>query len=136
MAEERTCIICGTHYKWCNTCHDYDPTETWKYLYHDASCMNVSIIWRAYRGNEISKAEAKRQMDRYPDVIAMALENTSIPAKEIQEIYKTKVSKPVEQQPVDQPIDEQNIAQSADVETKPVTEKPKRRSSNRNVKNN
>lgn len=87
MKKERKCFMCGSHYEWCNTCHDFDPTETWKYLYHDENCLEISRIWYAYRGNEISKAEARKQMDQFPENIAMILEYDSVPAKEIKEIY-------------------------------------------------
>lgn len=87
MATKRKCFMCGATYEWCNTCHDFDPTETWKYLYHDKDCLAISKIWYAYRGDEISKDEAKKQMDKYHNNIAMILQNDSVPAEEIKEIY-------------------------------------------------
>lgn len=91
MNKNRVCFMCGSPYEWCNTCHDFDPTETWKYLYHDENCLAISRIWYAYRGNEISKEEARQQMDQFSENIAMILENDSVPAKEIQEIYNVSV---------------------------------------------
>ena len=88
MAKERICFACGTHYVWCNTCHDFDPTETWKYLYHDEDCLEISKIWRAYRGKEISKEEAKEEFKKYPGVMPMVMNYDSVLAKEVQEICK------------------------------------------------
>ena len=97
MSQERKCFACGLRYRWCNTCHDYDPKESWKYLYHDKDCLEISRIWYAYRGNEITKEEAKRRMDQYPETIEMILINDSVMANEIKDIYKTEVYVPAQE---------------------------------------
>ena len=101
MAEKRKCFMCGKEYEFCPNCADKGNEEPWKFLYHDVKCMQVSKIWYAYRGHEISKDEAKTQMDEYPDVIAMILKNDSIPAKEIKDIYGVKEPEVKVDAPVD-----------------------------------
>lgn len=59
MSHERKCLMCGKSYRYCSHCNDFDPTETWKYLYHDKKCMDIANIWYAYRGKEISQEKAK-----------------------------------------------------------------------------
>ena len=87
MAKERTCFACGQKYVWCNTCHDFDPTETYKNLYHSLECVAISQIWYAYRGKEISKEEARRELQKYPEVLEKVFQYDSILAKEIQAIF-------------------------------------------------
>lgn len=84
---ERHCLCCGRVYEYCSHCNDFDPTESWKYLYHDKNCMAIANIWYAYRGNEISKEEAKEQMSQYKPNIDEVLKYTSIAAKEIRDIF-------------------------------------------------
>lgn len=101
MANIRKCMMCGKKYEWCINCGDRHPEETWRYLYHDENCMKISNIWYAYRGKEISKEEAKKQMDKYQDNINDILKNDSIPAMEIRDIYGVKEEKvDVEEVPV------------------------------------
>ena len=89
MAEKRKCFMCGTEYEYCSNCAD-GRDKPWKFLYHDENCLAVSNIWYAYRGHEISKEEAKTQMDEYPEAVAKILKNDSTPAKEIKDIYGVK----------------------------------------------
>ena len=49
--------------------------------------MAIANIWYAYRGNEISKEEAKEQMSQYKPNIDEVLKYTSIAAKEIRDIF-------------------------------------------------
>ena len=120
MAKERTCFMCGTQYEWCNTCHDFDATETWKYLYHDKKCLEVSRIWYSYRGGEISKDEAKKRMDKYPETIAAILEYTSVPANEIKNIYSVPEKEPIENNKLETDIVEEQPVEEKSVEEKNI----------------
>lgn len=90
MAHERKCMMCGQNYKFCSHCNDFDPTESWKYLYHDKKCMDIANIWYAYRGKEISKDVAKEQMSQIKPNIDEVLKYDSLAAKEIKEIFDIK----------------------------------------------
>ena len=88
MAEkEKKCFICGKTYTYCPHCKDANPEESWKILFHDDKCRDISRIWYAYRGKEISKEEAKESMGVLKPNIDDALNYDSVPAKEIQEIF-------------------------------------------------
>jgi len=87
---ERTCMCCGKKYEYCSHCNDFDPTETWKYLYHDKKCMGIAEVWYAYRGKEITKEEAKARMSEFKPNIDDVLKYNSIAAKEIREIFDIK----------------------------------------------
>lgn len=120
MAVKRTCFMCGAEYEWCNTCHDFDATETWKYLYHDKNCLDISKIWYAYRGGEISKDEAKKRMDKYPETIVAILENTSVPANEIKNIYSVPEKEPIENIELETDIVEEQPVEEKSVEEKNI----------------
>lgn len=94
MAHERRCLLCGTEYKYCSHCNDYDPTETWRYLFHDEKCLELSNVWYAYRGNEISKEEAKKRFEKYPENLDKILKYSSIAAKEIRAIFDIPEEEP------------------------------------------
>lgn len=97
MANERICLMCGTKYKYCPHCKEFDPTETWKFLFHDKQCLAISEIWYAYRGKEISKEEAKERMSQYPESLKMIFKNTSIAAKEIRDIFDVHEEESIEE---------------------------------------
>ena len=134
MSVKRTCFMCGTEYEWCNTCHDFDATETWKYLYHDRNCLEVSKIWYSYRGGEISKDEAKKRMDKYPETIAAILEYTSIPAVEIKEIYNVPEQEPIKETEQETVITEKQPVEEKSVEEKDNANTGRKASSRRNNK--
>ena len=86
--KENTCFICGRKYPaFCPTCRDFNPVDTWKYLYDDLDCVEISKIWYAYRGNEISKEKAKAEFRKYPNKLKDILNNSSIAALEIRAIF-------------------------------------------------
>ena len=87
MRNERICLMCGTHYSFCPHCKESKPDEMWRFLYHDRKCLELSDLWHAYRGNEISKKEAQRKMSELKPNIDDVLKYTSGAAREIREIF-------------------------------------------------
>ena len=114
MAHERRCLLCGTEYKYCSHCNDYDPTETWRYLFHDEKCLELSNVWYAYRGNEISKEEAKKRFEKYPENLDKILKYTSIAAKEIRAIFDI---------PEEEPKKDEEVAEKTEMTKKESDEK-------------
>jgi len=45
MAKLRTCLVCGAKYKYCNSCGDYNPEETWRFLFDNEKCHDIYDIW-------------------------------------------------------------------------------------------
>lgn len=88
--QERQCICCGQVYKFCTHCHDFDPTELWRYLYHDEICMKINEIRRAYLGKEISKEDARKQMEKLVPNINIVLESNSAISETVKEIFDIK----------------------------------------------
>ena len=88
MAKERTCMICGYKYKFCHHCREYQGQPGWKYLYHDEKCKQIGDIWYAYRGDEISKGDARKALSKLTPNIDAALKYTgTIASNEIRAIF-------------------------------------------------
>lgn len=100
MAKERTCMMCGRHYKFCHHCKEYEHEPRWKYLYHDEKCKAIGDLWYAYRGDEISKSEAKKAMSAFKPNIDDVLRYTSIAANEIRDIFDVGKEKPTTEENV------------------------------------
>lgn len=86
LKPNRKCIICAEKYSYCMNCRDSRPAETWRNVYDNAECKDVADAWYAYRGHEISKADAKKLIERHPSVLEKVFKLDSIPAKEIKAI--------------------------------------------------
>lgn len=93
MANIRKCIICGEIYEYCIHCGDAKKEEPWRYIYHDEKCRAIAHVLSAYKGNEISRKDFVDILNKYPDHTASILNNDSILAKEIKEIYGVKPQK-------------------------------------------
>ena len=125
---ERHCMMCGKLYEYCSHCNDFNPNEMWKYLYHDEKCQSIGHIWYAYRGNEITKEEAKEQMSQYKPNIDEVLKYTSIAAKEIRDIFgiveEEKTEEVAEEKSIEG-IKPEEFNTSVNEETQPKANTPK-----------
>ena len=55
----KTCILCGTEYKFCQGCRDYEDKPSWYNIYCSENCRTIfNTIVAA--GDTITMAEAKR----------------------------------------------------------------------------
>ncbi len=114
-SKERTCLMCGTKYQWCIHCKDTRPDEGWRFLYHDEKCRDMSEIWYAYRGKEISKAEAKEKMSALKPNIDDVLKYTSIAAKEIREIFDVPEEQEVVENEITNHEESNDVVEDAEV---------------------
>jgi len=92
MAKERTCFCCMTKYEYCHSCKDYNPVETWRYLYHDQNCKMIGDIWFAYRGKEISKEDARAALKSFD--LSKILKSGSPVVPELKEILGIDLEEP------------------------------------------
>ena len=60
----RKCIVCGKEYEYCNRCSSHASMPTWMALYHDDNCRNIMNIATEYMAGNITKADAKSQLDK------------------------------------------------------------------------
>lgn len=56
----KTCVMCGTKYKYCPSCGASDPT--WKALFHDEVCRKLYYIIQEYNNQRIDQATAAKQL--------------------------------------------------------------------------
>ena len=61
--KSRKCIVCGKEYEYCNRCSSHANMPTWMALYHDDNCRSIMNIATEYMAGNITKAEAKSQLD-------------------------------------------------------------------------
>ena len=59
----RKCIVCGKEYEYCNRCSSHANMPTWMALYHDDNCRSIMNIATEYIAGNITKADAKSQLD-------------------------------------------------------------------------
>lgn len=87
MRDARICVACGEKYSYCPHCRGSKPEDQWKYVYHDEKCMKIVDIFHLYRGNQLSKEEARSQMESIKPNIDNVLKNNSLTATEIKKIF-------------------------------------------------
>lgn len=59
----RKCIVCGVEYTYCNNCREHASRPSWMALYHDDNCRNIMNIATEYMAGNLTKAEAKSELD-------------------------------------------------------------------------
>ena len=113
MAHERICGICGTEYRYCAHCNEFNSNETWRYMYHDENCRAIANIYHAYQGNEISKEEAKERMSKYPENLKKIFDyNATVVSKTIRSIFDIPED---EQEKEDKKEDSENLVEDVPV---------------------
>lgn len=61
--KSRKCIVCGKEYEYCNRCNSHANMPTWMALYHDDNCRSIMNIATEYMAGNLTKADAKSQLD-------------------------------------------------------------------------
>lgn len=54
----KTCILCGTKYTFCNRCDDFDHLPRWMGIYCSDNCRKIFMALTDYNANEIDKETA------------------------------------------------------------------------------
>ena len=63
IKKTRSCIVCGKEYEYCNNCKKHANSPSWMAIYHDENCRNIMNIATDYMAGDLTKAEAKLQLD-------------------------------------------------------------------------
>ena len=58
----RTCIICGKRYSYCNNCQRDAGKPTWYFIFDGQNCHDMYEVCVAYRDNVITQKEAYEKM--------------------------------------------------------------------------
>ena len=127
MAEtpNRTCVICGKRYHYCQNCGNHKEIQTWKNIYHDEACMELAKIWHEYRdlNTGMSKEKARKMMEQYPDNLAAVLQNPSKIGDEFRQIFETEIAKTVDEEQIEPEKTEEAVVEQPDIIEKPQSKK-------------
>lgn len=58
----KTCILCGKKYTFCNRCEEFDHLPRWMGIYCSENCKNVFMTVTDYKSNEIDKNTAVKML--------------------------------------------------------------------------
>ena len=56
---DRSCILCGKKYEYCNTCSAFQDKPVWMFSYCSEDCKDITSLLTDYIYNKISKEEVK-----------------------------------------------------------------------------
>lgn len=87
MAKNRTCLVCGAKYKYCNTCGEYNPNETWRFLFDDEKCYDIYKIWQQYHSNELSAKGLKNSLKSFDLTAVMREDNNTMISSDIKSAF-------------------------------------------------
>lgn len=60
----RTCIICGKRYSYCNNCQRDANKPTWYFIFDNQNCHDIYEICTQYRDGEINAKTAYEKISR------------------------------------------------------------------------
>lgn len=64
MAHERRCIVDMTEYKYCNHCGQYNPDETWRFIFCSENCREIYKVIERYVAGKCSANEAREELEK------------------------------------------------------------------------
>lgn len=80
MKGERICVVCGTHYKYCPSCGQDNPNDTWRFIYCSENCRSIFKAVEQYKSKKVTREQAASELDKL-----------KLPAKIQEHIYKDVV---------------------------------------------
>ena len=60
----RTCIICGKKYSYCNNCQSDANKPTWYFIFDSQNCHDIYEVCTQYRDKEITIAQAYEKISK------------------------------------------------------------------------
>ena len=61
---KKKCEICGTEYKYCANCGEFDNYPRWMFLFHSENCRDIWSVINAYRAKQKTAYEAKKELEQ------------------------------------------------------------------------
>ena len=49
MSKFRKCVVCGSTYKYCPNCSEYENIGRWHNLYCSENCRDINYLYREYK---------------------------------------------------------------------------------------
>ena len=124
IKDNKTCILCGKKYSFCNRCEEYDHLPRWMAIYCSENCKKIFDAISAYNMKLISKQEAanilkkcdlskkeefKESCQRYIDEILDIKKESAQEPVVVNTIFKTEESTEVIAEPQDKPNHIRNV---------------------------
>lgn len=60
---DRSCILCGKVYEYCNSCSAFQNKPVWMFSYCSEDCKDITSLLTDYIYNKISKEEVKQVIE-------------------------------------------------------------------------
>ena len=60
---DRSCILCGKVYEYCNSCSAFQDKPVWMFSYCSEDCKDVTSLLTDFIYNKISKEEVKQAIE-------------------------------------------------------------------------
>jgi len=60
----KTCIVCGEKYTYCNSCEAFYNLPTWMAIFHNENCKDLFTITSDYLANTLDKDEAIERLNK------------------------------------------------------------------------
>ena len=60
---DRSCILCGKVYEYCNSCSAFQDKPVWMFSYCSEDCKDITSLLTDYIFNKISKEEVKQGIE-------------------------------------------------------------------------
>lgn len=63
MKDDKTCVICGKSYKYCESCPSkYNTSETWRNVFCSENCRKLYHICDQFKAGQISEKSANKEL--------------------------------------------------------------------------
>lgn len=60
---DRSCILCGKVYEYCNSCSAFQDKPVWMFSYCSEDCKDITSLLTDFIYNKVSKEEAKQAIE-------------------------------------------------------------------------
>ncbi len=60
---DRSCILCGKVYEYCNSCSAFQDKPVWMFSYCSEDCKDITSLLTDYIYNKLSKEEVKQGIE-------------------------------------------------------------------------
>ena len=64
LRNNKTCILCGKVYTFCNRCEEFDHLPRWMAIYCSDNCKEIFVTATNYKAGEITKEKAYERLSK------------------------------------------------------------------------
>ena len=98
----KTCIVCGEKYTYCNSCEEFYKLPTWMTIFHNENCKELFTIASDYLANTLDKDEAIEKLNKcdlsykdklHKEILKAVNELTDTIKNEVSNVEVIKVAK-------------------------------------------